>query len=177
MVDLTELPQLHWLGDVLQLVGTERPCFDACGDPHCGGEENLAAVACRLDSCSHVDDRSEVVAASFLGLTEMEAHPHAEFGARPRGTGESELCGLGREHGVARPGERGGERVAGRVEDVPAVPLNSVAHQLVVELQARRHRRGIGGPQPRRPLDIGEQERHRPAWSLSRHAGIVAPAG
>ena len=44
---------------------------------------------------------------------------------------------------------------------VPPVLLDRVAQQRVVALQRRAHRGGMLLPEPRRALEIGEQERHR----------------
>jgi hypothetical protein len=72
--------------------------------------------------------------------------------------------------------ERRRERVAGSREHIPTLPLNSYPHNLVMTSQRQPHRSVTGLPQPRRPLDVAEQKRHRPLRrnNLNDHRHIVA---
>ena len=64
--------------------------------------------------------------------------------------------------GVLGSGERHGEGVPGGGEHVPVMLGDGGPQDLVVAGQRCSHVGGVGFPQPRRTLDVGEHERHRP---------------
>ena len=75
---------MHQLIDVAKLVD---PNVERVGDAgrrsHRLGDHGLPAMASRADAGRDVDDRTEVVALTLLGLALMEADPNLERRTRP----------------------------------------------------------------------------------------------
>ena len=157
----TELEDSKRLGEIAELVFAEVDERVAVDDRRHGlRQQHLATVADGLDPSAGVDDRTEVVAAAHLGFAKVQAHPHLECRPGPR---RGRQVVLRRDGSIDRRRclrERNGEGVAGGGEHVPATGLDGGPEDLVVHPQARRHRVGIGGPQPGRSFDISEQEAH-----------------
>ena len=157
-----DLEQVLQLRNVAQSVHPEVQCRRSDGRTHRVGHEDLTAVTGSLDACSRVHGGAEVVAGSFLGLAEVQSHPHSNRRARPVSAREGRLrCGCGRDR-IGGPGEGRRERVARRGEDVAPGGLDRRAKDRVVDGQRCRHRGLVGRPQTRRTLDVGEEERDRP---------------
>ena len=117
----------------------------------------------RHHSRGPVEDRSEVVPVTQLGLTGRQPHPHGKY-----------QFSLRRDRSIDSRfwrGERGAHPVAGVLKQETAVCLDRVAQHLVMNNQSYPHFVGIGLPPTCRPLDVGEQERHHPRrWPDRGHS-------
>ena len=153
----------------------ERPQRQPVPQQDLGGvrDDDLPAVGGRHQPRGAVHLRAEVVAISPGRLAGVQPDPNAEGdGVR---TGEQLLLDLDGSLGsVGCRRERGTEAVAAGGEHVAAVLLDRAAHDAVVDLQCHGHLRRHLFPQPRRILDVAEQERHRPSWKIRRHGGNVS---
>jgi hypothetical protein len=116
------------------------------------GQEDLPAVTGGHHACGAIQNRSEVVALTQLGLAGRQPHPHRQF--------ECPLRGHRRIDRRSRRGERGAHTVAGVFEQPAAVRLDRLAQRLVVCREGDPHPVRVGFPPTRRTLDIGEQKRH-----------------
>ena len=149
--------------------------------PDTVGQDGLAAVGHGHHPRRLVDGGAEVVGVALLGLAQVQPDPHRQLRpASPVHAGQGHLDRFGALDRLAGPGEGGGERVAGRGEDVPVELGDGVGEDLVVDPQRRRHRLGIGGPQPGRSDHIGEQEGDGPRGEverLARHGVTLADLG
>ena len=128
--------------------------------------DGLSAVRGRHDTGTPGHGRTEVVAVAFVGFTDMQPDPHPDRCFGGPGLAADRLldrcrCGCG----VVDPGERRCEGITGRGEHIPTVGFDRFTQQPVVHGQRRRHRPRVPVPQRRRPLHIGEQERHHPGRS------------
>ena len=169
-VPLSELVQADRLGEVLQpllaevVQGKRRGPEDTCGR---GGEDYLPSVARLGDTRRTVHVQADVPPPVEERLARVQPGPDAE-----RALGElfvDPLCRLGR---VARGGERAEERVALRVDLDPSVPVEGCADDPLMRPQRVPVRRGPEAlERPRRPLHVGEQERHRPLGEGGRDGG------
>jgi hypothetical protein len=128
------------------------------------GEQNLTAVADRQQPRNAIDRRSEVIAVALAGGSGMDCRAHRQAAQFGEILGrEQPLHVEHRRNGVLRPGERGAECIAQRLENVAAPVRDRLTHQLVVTAHGRFHRREIALPAPRARFDVGKGERHRSA--------------
>ncbi len=131
-----------------------------------GRQQHLAAVSDRAQASAADHRGAEVVAlVAQLRVPGVQRHPH------PQRRAVGPVLGGQRALGV----ERRRQRVAGAREDgddTVTLPLLDRAHaavrgdrrveDLVMARDRVGHRRGRCLPQPRRALDVGQQERDRP---------------
>ena len=118
-----------------------------------------------------VDLAAEVVPVAFDRLAGVQAHADGEPHV---GVGPQLALGLdGGRGGAGRRGERRSEPVTTGREHVPAVAIDGVAQDRVVDLHGGGHVGRGFVPEPRRILDVGEEERHRPRWRRHGHEGTV----
>jgi hypothetical protein len=93
----------------------------------------------------------------------VEPHPHADRELWiPWLRGQRQLdvdCCADR---LCRPRESRAERIADRLEHVPAFPTDPLAHDLVTALERDAHLPRMRLPCARRSLDVGEQQRYQP---------------
>ena len=132
-------------------------------------EHRLAAVGEIAQPRGAVDRRADVVAL-VAQLHVAGVHADAQLDRRQR-------CPLqvqGTSHRVGGAGERDDEAVALALLDGPhTVVGGDRIGQCLVEARDRGlHRLGLGLPQPRRTLDVGQQQRDRSGRKLA-HAGHV----
>ena len=102
----------------------------------------------------------------------MQAHPHPHRPARERALRLS-----GRRHRVGRTRKGDEERVALRVDLDPVVPPPRLPQRAAVLGKHLRIPVAQLLEQPRRPLDVGEEERHRPGRELGLHPPILSRQG
>ena len=107
-----------------------------------------------------VDDRPEIVAVSLLACTGVQAHPDPERPAcrpvlRSKGPLGGKCCC---DSGLRCP-ECRAKGIAHGLEDVAVRFLNRRPDQVIVPAQGNCHALGLGLPQPRRALDVGEEQR------------------
>ncbi len=169
---MQHLEDLLGLGQTTELVRAEIQEVDAGAADELAGDErhqDLAAVAHRHQPGRPVQRRTVVVAVAQLRSAGVHTHAHPQrAGLGPRFGAQRELRVDCRIHGLGRAREGGEEPVPGRLHHVPTAGLHGGGHHLVVTRQCPAHRVGMLLPQTRRPLEIGEQERHRPRRQL-RH--------
>jgi hypothetical protein len=120
------------------------------------GDQDLTAVPGRGDAGTEVDVLADIALADAVGPARVQSHPHPDGPAVERS-----LCFSRSRDRAAGIGERDEERVPLCVDSTPACAANA----------SRRTRRcstsASGIPvtelvqEPRRALDVGEQERHR----------------
>jgi hypothetical protein len=166
-----ELKQLDGRVEVLEPMPSEIPQRLVSDERRRhGGDEHLAAVCERGHSRAAMDVDPDVALRSHVGGARVQAHPHGE---RPR-----------RERPL--PGCRGADGSGGgREGDEERVPLGVDLHTALggerssEDAAVLGERLGVGvGPELAQeaggPLDIGEQERHRPGGQVPRHASSIA---
>ncbi len=118
------------------------------------------------DTRGAVDRRTRVVALiAQLNLAGMHADAYPD---------RSERRPLQRQrarHRIRGPRERGHEAVALALLDRthPVISGDGLVHRPVQQRQRGGHLLGLGLPQPRRALDIGQQQRHRPGRQQLAH--------
>ena len=144
-------------------VAQRDPRREPVGDElsRCLGEQHLAAARETAEPRRAAEGRPEVVAVVDLRFAGVHAGTHPELdslGPSFVPDGALEL-----EHGVDRIGrtsERGERAVslALRPRHAPVVRLCDVRRELVVAHHHRRHHAGMGFPEVRRALDVGERE-------------------
>ena len=133
-------------------------------------KQYLAAVADGCDARASVDVDSDVSLVGYTRLAGVEPHPDAD-----RTIGQAALGVHGRGGRVRRPRERHEECVTLRIDldtvvvrtgraDDPAVILECIAVPVAELVQ-----------QPRRPLDVREEERHHSTREHARHPTIISP--
>jgi hypothetical protein len=106
---------------------------------------------------------AEVVAIALDDLTGVQAHADANRRLRwPRSRGQLRLCVRGRRDRITGAREGRPEPVSSGREHHPAVAGDGTADYRVMELQGGAHGVGRGVPQPRRALDVGEEESDGP---------------
>ena len=138
--------------------------------------EDLSAVPDRHEPRRAVQCGTEIVTVTLDGLSRVDAHTDPqEDPARP-------AFGLQRSLPVHRGADRIGgaterrrECIAGGREHVPAVRLDRLTEQLVVHTEGGAHRVRLFLPQPRRTLEIGEQEGHGPRRRLRHDPNVTTP--
>ena len=115
--------------------------------------QDLAAMPCGHHPRRRVQRRPEVVVAAEFGHARSDSHPDRQR-QRPLRFNR----GL---HGRTSRFEGGADAVTGVFEQPAAPGLDSISQQLIMGGQFHKHCVRIGLPSFRRPLDVGEQERHR----------------
>ena len=131
------------------------------------------------DARREMETEAEVALLLHSGLAGVEAHPHAELLAvGPCVAGERALGGSGGGNRVARPPEDDEEGVALRAHLLAAVFREGRPHQRPVVGQDLRVAVAKPPEQPRRSLDVAEEEGECPARKLTPgHLRILAFAG
>ena len=132
---------------------------------------DLPAVRDTHQPGATVQRRPEVVPVAQLGFAGVQPHPHRQHILQ---TG---LRVDHRVHRVRRGREHRGYPVAGVLEQMPLVLVDHVPQDRVVLHQQRPHRFGFVLPQPRRTLNIGEQERHGAGRRALHPASLPRPPG
>jgi hypothetical protein len=132
--------------------------------------EHLSTVSCRADSRSTVDSDAHVALSCRRCFTRVDAHADARLlPLRPDVIGKVALEISRRLNGCAGPIERDEEGIPLRVDLVAAVPIEHLPQELAVILQQVAVLLGAEVSQePRRSLDVGEQEGDSPSWPF-RH--------
>ena len=127
----------------------------------CLRNQDLLTVSRCHDPRGPIHDDSEIVPVPFLCSTGVHAHPHRKCQCSLRFN-----CTPGRRRSFS---ERNTKPIATRGKDVATEGFNCRAHDVVVPLERFLHRVGPLVPQPRRPLDVREQKRHRPRRPIPCH--------
>ncbi len=136
------------------------------------GTDDLAAVPDGQDPRHPVERRPEVVAIPGLGSPGVECHAHPErAGLAPGRVAECSLGCQGRASGFDRIVEHGQHPVAGRLDHGATVPLDGHAQQVIVLGEGLAHRGRLLLPEPRAPLDVGEQEGGRRTLDAGARSG------
>ena len=140
-------------------------------------EQHLPSMAGSHDPCRpmHIpaDVPSRPPVAARPCASPAPRHPYLDTLRRPRGSVESLLRILGGRDPIPRAGEGDEERVPFRVDLVAVVPSEDFTQKPPVLLQHFGETlRSEPLQQPRRPLDVAEQERDRPR-GLSRHGHMI----
>jgi hypothetical protein len=133
------------------------------------GQEHLLAVGGVADPGCAVDIEPDVARAAALRLARVDAHPDAhavEFaeGALRVGCGGDRVVGTG---------ESDEEAVALNVDLVSVVLRHRVADQCVVTTQNLPVAVTEHLQQPRRSLDVGEEQRYRPGRELGHALNLT----
>ena len=135
-------------------------------------EQHLPAVAGGRDPRRPMHVEPHVSLVGPERLTRVQPHPHPHRATRKR-----DLRLRGGRHCIGRTRESDEEGVALRVDLDPLVPLPSVAQSTAVLGKHLRIPVAQLLEQPRRPLDVGEEERHRPGRKLGLHPVDSLPFG
>ena len=132
-------------------------------------KQYLAAVADGCDARASVHVDSDVSLLGYTRLAGVEPHPDAD-----RPIGQAALGVHGRGSRVRRPRERHEERVTLRIDLDTVVGRTGRAHDpaMIVERIAVPVAELV--QQPRRPLDVREEERHHSTRELAWHATIIS---
>ena len=126
------------------------------------GDEDLPAVPGRPDPRSPMDGEAGVAPVGGHGLARVQAHANPDLNSlRPVVRHERALTLDRSEEGVARARERDEERVALRVDLVSAVSVERLAEQALMVGQHGAVVLAELLDEPRRALDVGEEERDR----------------
>jgi hypothetical protein len=103
-----------------------------------------------------------------MGLTRVDSHPNPQRSTRaPVSVGQLHLARSGGIQRVARGPEGRVDTVTRRLDDVATMPLDRTPQDLVVAAQRRSHRLRLLLSQPRRALQVREQERDRPRRQIN----------
>ena len=177
-----EIVQSLRMLEAFQVVQPEIPKRHAVGhvarDEDAGGfrYDDLTAVACRRDPSGPVDVDPDVVVAARNALAGVQSHADADrVAVGPRVRGERSLRRHGGAQSARRRREGDEERVAlGADLDTPLLGDRG-SQDLGVSVQQAHE---LVAPevleQPGRPLDIGEQERHRAGGEVA-HPPHITP--
>jgi hypothetical protein len=137
------------------------------------GDEDLAAVRCRADPGGQVKAEAEVALLLDPGLSRVEAHADTELlTLRPLVRGERPLRGGGGAERVTGAPERDEEGVALGPHLLAAVLGEGGAHERPVIGEQLRIAVAQPPQQPRRALDVAEEEGEGPALKLGQR-GIL----
>ena len=136
-------------------------------------QEHLSTVRDGRDPRGAVNVDADVIRAGVLArgvaLSRMHTHPHADGRTvRKSRRDERALRGCGGADRFRRAGEDDEQGIALDADLRPAVgerPAQSLSVDGEHVLEARGAK---GGQQLRRALDVGEHERHGPAWKRHR---------
>ena len=131
-------------------------------------QEHLPAVPGGRDPRRPVHVEPHVPLIGHERLAGVQPHPHAD-----RATRERELRIRSGRHRVGRTREPDEERVALRVDLDPLVSPPRLPQRTAVLSERLCIPVAQFPEQPRRPLDVGEEERHRPGRELSLHLTIL----
>jgi len=160
--------------EVAQAVLAQVDELDLSVHERCGRlrAQDLAAVGDRHDPRRPINGGAEVVVVAQLRLARVQPHPHphGRFG-RPRFVADCALGGERGRDGRRSRAERGGQPVAHGREHPSALGGDRGGQELVVAGHRGAHRPLVSLPQPRRPLDVREQESHRARGG--RHSQIL----
>ena len=127
-------------------------------------DDDLAAVSRGADPGAAVDVEADVALGGDDGLAGMNPHAHAH-----RASAQSARCASAAASTASRaPRERAEERVALCVDLDAAVCGDGIAYQAPVLRECVRIRLPEALEQPRRALDVGEEQRDRAAEQI-RH--------
>ena len=132
-----------------------------------GRHEHLAAMAAPPDPRRPMDADPDVALVAGDGMGGVKAHPHLERTVvRPRVSRELPLRLDGRARRIV--GRRNAMKKASPCVSTSLPPHRNAAAQtpLMIVERARRTARAELPKQPRRALDVGEQERDRSARAL-----------
>jgi hypothetical protein len=135
-------------------------------------EQHLAAVARRGDPSRPVHVQADVILAVRQRLPCVQAHPHLHRAAR-----QCALCSSGGRDGRGGARERDEEGVALGVDFDSVMLAPCLAEDAVMLGEHRRVPIAELLQQPRGPLDIGEEERHRAGRKLAQHRPILPGPG
>ncbi len=123
-------------------------------------QDDLTAVSRRLNSGSTVHRYPEVVGVPDFHVAGVDSHPHVQRTHHtPIERHELSLGVLRRANRVLHRGEDRDHTVAGVFGDGPGVAFDGVGDDRVVACQRHPHPLGLGLPQRRGFLDVGEEER------------------
>ena len=156
----------------------------ACHVLRCSRHDDLLAVRRGAHSGSDDDVHPDVTLRAELRLPGVDADAQAvRLLVGPRLLRERALDRGGGRHGVAGSREREEYTVAGPVDLDAAVVGCGHAHELAHPCPRWAEPLAQEVQEPRRPLDVGEEERHRagrkPAWGVVRpvHARSLGVEG
>jgi hypothetical protein len=146
-------------------------------------DDHLTAVRRRADPRRAVHVHADIVPADHPRLPCVHPHPDPhDHTARPRTSGESPLRRHRRAHGITSAHKRNEERIALSAHLVTAMRRDRTANDPAVLVKDVREALAEVLEQPRRPLDIAEQQRdrpsrkrHRPSHRLARAPGGARP--
>jgi hypothetical protein len=126
------------------------------------GQQNLAAVRGTHNACRTVDRGAEEVAVARLRGAGVQAAPHLEWDAAVRADcGHPALQFERRRHCGGGIAEHGVQPIADHLHQLATVRLDRRPAEPVMAGERLGHPRGLGLPQTRAPLDVGEYESHR----------------
>ena len=164
-----ELEERLRVGDVLQPVAAERLEGDRwhrlLARELAGRlrDDDLVAVAGAADPRRDVDVESDVALVDELGLARVEADPHPQNTLRrPPLPADRALEVDGGRDRVPGAGEDEKRAVPGPVHLVPVPTARRLAHELPQARADRPVTLSERVQEPRRALDVGEEERDRP---------------
>ena len=118
----------------------------------------------------HIEPDVALIDQEWFPRVQSDPHPH-------RAVSERELRVLGRRHRIGGTRKRHEEAVPLRVDFDPVVPPPGLSQRAAVLAKHFRVPVAQLPEQPRRTLDVGEQEGHRPGRELSSHPSILARHG
>ncbi len=134
-------------------------------------EEHLPAVTGRGDPRRPVHVEPHVPLVGPERLARVQPHPHPHRAVRKRAL---RLGGRRHRIGCTREGDK--EGVALRVDLDTVVPPPGFSQRTAMLGKHLRVAVAQLREQPRRPLDVGEEKRHRPGRKLGLHPSILSRA-
>ena len=142
--------------DPLEVVADEVPCR--------ARDDDLSAMRRPADPGCDDHVHADIAFVAELRLAGVDPDPQTYDAVRRPGLVLEGVLELrGREDGVARPREREEDAVPGPVDLVTAVRRSGLADEHAQACPDRREACSERVQQSRRALDVGEDERHRPA--------------
>ena len=176
-----QLEDLRRSGDVLQPVVPQwlkrcaRERLLAGHVSRCARDDDLLAVCRRTDASGDDDVHPDIPLRAELRLARVDADAQAVRLLVGPVLDRKRALDLGRRRNrVAGPREREEHAVAGPVDLGAVVVGRGLAHELPHASARGREPLAEQVQQPRRSLDVGEQERHRPRRQPA--ARVVAPS-
>ncbi len=131
------------------------------------GEQNLSAVACCTDAGGTVDIKADISTTLDGRFARVQTNPDPQRRTlRPWMDGKCPLDSDGRSHAVSCPAEGREELVGSAVDLVAATRRDDTANQPPVLQQNGTVPLPQLAHQPRRPLNIREQQSDGPAGKL-----------
>ena len=158
-----DLEQSQRLGEILEAVLAEvaqlhlrrQSSADRFGNG--ARQQNLTAVSGRHDACRAVNRRTEIIAATLLGVAKVHADPDPQrAGFLPVFVLQVLLDADARERGGDGLLEHRHHAVAGGLDDRAAVLFDASPQDRVVARNRRAHRRRMRLPHPGARFDIGK---------------------